>query len=169
MAHGNELLKTRMFFLKLPKNWFKNARIKKLRKIAGGDTYTIIYLKLLLLSMNYDNHIIFEEIEPTLEEELALKLDEDADNIKLTISFLKANNLWEEVSDTEYHLIEADGMTGSESYANVLRKDRVGLKKIKPSLNQTLTIKDKDKDKEIEKDIEIENIIEKIDKKERMV
>ncbi len=44
MAHGNEMQKQRYFYLKLPKNWFKNARIKKLRrhykKRSGGRSRT---------------------------------------------------------------------------------------------------------------------------------
>lgn len=35
----------RYYWLKLPDGFFRQKAIKKLRKIAGGDTYTIIYLK----------------------------------------------------------------------------------------------------------------------------
>ena len=38
------------YWLKLKADWFSDKRIKKLRSIAGGDTYTIIYLKMMLLS-----------------------------------------------------------------------------------------------------------------------
>ena len=37
----------RYFWLKLHKDFFKRKEIKRLRKIAGGDTYTIIYLEML--------------------------------------------------------------------------------------------------------------------------
>ena len=40
------------YWLKLMKDFFTQPKIKKLRKIAGGDTYTIIYLKLQLLSIH---------------------------------------------------------------------------------------------------------------------
>lgn len=164
MAHGNELLKQRFFYLKLPKNWFKNARIKKLRKIAGGDTYTVIYLKMLLMAMNHESTIIYEGIEKTVEEELALKLDEDVDNVRVTIQFLKANELWEEKTNGDVHLIECDSMTGSETYINILKKRQkaaIGYKnsnqiitEVKPNYNEIdkeLEIdieKDKEKDKE---------------------
>ena len=39
------------FWLKLKDNFFKQKSIKKLRKMAGGDTFTIIYLKMQLLSL----------------------------------------------------------------------------------------------------------------------
>ena len=35
------------YWLKLKEDFFRDKKIKKLRKIAGGDTYTIIYLKYL--------------------------------------------------------------------------------------------------------------------------
>lgn len=44
----------RYYWLKLPDGFFRQKAIKKLRKIAGGDTYTIIYLKMLLVAMKQD-------------------------------------------------------------------------------------------------------------------
>ena len=40
----------RYYWLKMEENFFNDKRVKKLRKIAGGDTYTIIYLKMMLSS-----------------------------------------------------------------------------------------------------------------------
>ena len=83
----------RYYWLKLKEDYFNNPKIKKLRKIAGGDTYTIIYLKMQLLSIKNEGIIEYEGIEPTFEEELALKLDEDIDNVKITLSFLQSQSL----------------------------------------------------------------------------
>ena len=41
----------RYYWLKLKENFFNQKEVKKLRRVAGGDTYTIIYLKLQLLSL----------------------------------------------------------------------------------------------------------------------
>ena len=57
--------------------------IKKLRTIAGGDTYTIIYLKLLLLSLENSGRLFYESLEETFAEELALIIDEDPKNFKI--------------------------------------------------------------------------------------
>lgn len=160
MAHGNEMQKQRYFYLKLPKNWFKNARIKKLRKIAGGDTYTVIYLKMLLMAMNHDSTIIYEGIEKTIEEELALKLDEEVDNVRVTIQFLKANELLEEKKGGDVHLTECDSMVGFETYANILKKRQkanLGWKnsnQIPTNVQPNSNYKDIDIDKELEIDIE---------------
>lgn len=154
MAHGNELLKTKYWFLKLPKDWFKNVRIKKLRRLAGGDTMTIIYLKLLILSINHDARFIYEGVEPTIEEEIALKIDENVENVKLTLAYLKSCGLWQETEMTdEFLLPEAKGMAGNETYGNILRKNKqLGLANCKPLANQWLASKDID----IEKDIDID-------------
>lgn len=47
----------RYYWLKLPDGFFRQKAIKKLRKIAGGDTYTIIYLKMLLVAMKQDGRL----------------------------------------------------------------------------------------------------------------
>ena len=72
-------------WLKLKDNFFNEPKIKKLRRIAGGDTYTVIYLKMMLLSIKNGGIIEFQGIEKTLQEELSLILDESDENIKATI------------------------------------------------------------------------------------
>ena len=53
------------YWLKLGDEFFGDKTIKKLRKIAGGDTYTIIYLKMLLLAVKQNNRLYFEGVEET--------------------------------------------------------------------------------------------------------
>lgn len=105
----------RYYWLKLMKDFFQQARIKKLRKIAGGDTYIIIYLKMMLLSINSDGVIVFESVEPSFEEELALILDEELDNVKVLISFLKANNLIEQKNENDFYMVEVPNLIGTET------------------------------------------------------
>ena len=104
----------RYYWLKLPDGFFRQKAIKKLRKIAGGDTYTIIYLKMLLAAMKQDGKLYFEGVEDTFYEELALDLDEEAENVRVTVMFLIQQNLMQLVDETEYSLTECSKMTGSE-------------------------------------------------------
>lgn len=97
-------------------DFFSDAKVKKLRRIAGGDTYTVIYLKMLLLSIREAGVIQYEGVEPTFAEELALKLDESEDNIAVTLSFLMTHGLIE-VYDNRYMLPEATQSIGSETSA----------------------------------------------------
>ena len=53
-------LAKRYYWLKLPDDWFRQKPIKKLRKIAGGDTYTIIYLKMMLKTVDNNGLFVFQ-------------------------------------------------------------------------------------------------------------
>ena len=105
----------RYYWLKLPDNFFRQKPIKKLRKIAGGDTFTIIYLKMLLVAMKQDGKLYFEGVEEDFATEIALDLDEDIENVKLTVAFLLRQGLMELGEDNEYTLTECGKMVGSES------------------------------------------------------
>lgn len=115
----------KFFWLKLKEDFFRDKRIKKLRKIAGGDTYTIIYLKLQLLSLKHNGTLIYEGVEDTLEEELALEIDEDEDNVKVALAFLFTNGLIEETDPNHFVMTETIQCIGSESAsAERVRKHR---------------------------------------------
>ena len=103
------------YWLKLKEDFFEQRVIKKLRKIAGGDTYTIIYLKLQLLAMKNDGKLIFENVEDDFASEMALELDEDVENVKVTLMYLEKNNLIETISKDEFFLPEVLEVTGSET------------------------------------------------------
>ncbi len=129
MAHGNEFNNKRYYWLKLDRHFFGNARIKKLRKLAGGDTYTIIYLKLLLLSIEFDGVLVYEGIEETFEKEMALKLEEDEDNVEVTMNYLRAQGMLVE-KEGDGFLPEAALSIGSESKSNVYKREKAMVGKI---------------------------------------
>lgn len=115
----------RYFWLKLKDDFFRQKEIKKLRKIAGGDTYTIIYLKMLLKSLSNDGVLYFEGVENDFIEELALDIDEHEENVAVTVQFLISHGILVEVSDDEYLLTTCADMVGSESAsAKRMRKHR---------------------------------------------
>lgn len=144
----------RYYWLKLPEGFFRQKPIKKLRKIAGGDTYTIIYLKMLLIAMKNDGKLYFEGVEDDFYEELALDLDEDSENVKVTVLFLIRQGLMELVDETEYRLTECDKMVGSESAsAERVRKHREQ-KALQCNSNVTGVKRIGNVEKEIEKEIE---------------
>lgn len=113
------------FWLKLMDNFFTQPRIKKLRKIAGGDTYTIIYLKMQLLSLNDGGRLFFEGIEENIIEEIALTIDEEIENVEVTFQYLLNQGLVEEITQNEYLMPETKLLIGSEtSAAERMRKHR---------------------------------------------
>ena len=109
------MAKKKYYWIKLQTGFFKSLAMKKLRRIAGGDTYTIIYLKLQLLSADTEGVLYYEGIENTFAEEIASLLDEDEDNVKVTLQFLESVGLLEQTSKDEYLLTEVPFLVGSES------------------------------------------------------
>nr|DAO85270.1 MAG TPA: replisome organizer protein [Caudoviricetes sp.] len=104
----------RNYWLRLKKDFFSQPKMRKLRRIAGGDTYTIIYLKMELLSINDEGHLYFEGIEENFVEEIALKIDEDPENVQVTISYLLHQGLLEQEDENTFLLPEVLGCIGSE-------------------------------------------------------
>lgn len=147
----------RYYWLKLPEDFFRQLPIKKLRRIAGGDTYTVIYLKMLLLSLKQDGRIYFEGVEENFSEELALELDEEEENIKVTVRFLLAHGLMKLVDETEYVLTQCSNMVGSESAsAERVRRHREN-KALQCNVDVTDVKRIGNVEKEIEKDKEKDN------------
>lgn len=151
----------RYYWLKLPDDFFRQKPIKKLRRIAGGDTYTIIYLKMLLVSLKNEGKLFFDGVEENFTEEIALELDEEEENVKVTVQFLMAQGLLQLIDESEYELTECSRMVGSES-ASAERMRRLRDKKTSQcdiGVTQQLHLSDVEKEKEIEidKEKEIEN------------
>lgn len=107
----------RYYWLRLHKDFFQKKEIKRLRRVAGGDTYTIIYLKMLLRSIIDGGKLYFDGYEDTFVSELALDIDEDEQNVQITVNYLLKNGLLIECENDEYYLPEASNNTGSETAA----------------------------------------------------
>ena len=105
----------RYFWLKLHKDFFQRKEIKRLRKIAGGDTYTIIYLKMLLRSIMSEGKLYFDGLEEDFSSELALDLDESEENVQITVTYLLNSGLLEMRSEDEYYLPDTKNSTGCET------------------------------------------------------
>ena len=125
------------YWLKLMNDFFQQPKMKKLRKIAGGDTYTIIYLKMQLLSLKTGGKLYYDGIEETFAEELALTIDEDEDNVLFTLMYLQKQGLIEKIDEQVYTLPEAVQRIGSESdAAERMRRMRENKKEAKALADQ---------------------------------
>jgi len=122
----------RYYWLKLKQDFFADPRIKKLRRIAGGDTYTVILLKLMLLTVKSEGVLIYEGLENTLALELALKMDEDDKNVEATLIYMQSMNLLQELDPKTFDIPQVRELTGSESdSAERKRRQRKRQKKAK--------------------------------------
>ena len=107
----------RYYWLKLPEDFFGDKAIKRLRKIAGGDTYVIIYLKMMLRSLKDDGYLYYDGLEEDFPAELALDLDEEEDNVQVTLNFLLQHGKLEIRSEQEYFMPDMKQSIGSETAA----------------------------------------------------
>ncbi|MGK0468251.1 phage replisome organizer N-terminal domain-containing protein, partial [Clostridium sp.] len=146
------------YWLKLKDGFFKDKEMKKLRKIAGGDTYTIIYLKLQLLSLKDEGKLVFTNLEDSFSEEMALELDEESENVKVTILYLQKCGLLEEVAENEYILLQTINSIGNETQgAERVRKFRdKGKALLCNTTVQNCNTEIRDKREEIEIEIDID-------------
>lgn len=109
----------RYWWLKLQEDFFRQIEIKKLRKIAGGDTYTVIYLKMMLLSLKSEGRIAYDCSESEFVENLALDIDEDEENVAVTVAFLQKHGLLigSKENESDITLPRAAEAIGSETAA----------------------------------------------------
>lgn len=159
----------RYYWLKLMDDFFDSKRIKKLRKMAGGDTYTIIYLKMQLLSLKKGGYLEYSGLEDEFYKEIALDIDEDEINVQVTIQFLLSCGLLETSDSIEYKLPFVQDNLGSETAST--RRSRKSRENAQKALqcNSGATVCNNLQQKcnvEIEKDIEIDTDIEKENTKE---
>ena len=152
----------RFYWLKLNKDFFKSKRIKKLRKLAGGDTYTIIYLKMQLLATPTEGVLTYTGLEDTAAEEIALDIDEDPENVKVVLNYMLKTGLCEMLSDTEIFLPYVVDNTGSEgSSAKRVRDFRNRQRALQCNTTETQVKQIVNGEIEIEKEIEKEKEIYK--------
>ena len=105
----------RYYWLRLHDDFFDSARIKKLRKMAGGDTYTIIYLKMQLVAMKKDGIIQWTGLEDSAADEIALDINESPDDVRVVLAYLLSCGLAETSDDIHYYFPYAVLNTGSET------------------------------------------------------
>ena len=150
----------RYYWLKLKEDFFTDKRIKRLRKISGGDTYTIIYLKLLLLSLKDSGKLYYDGVETDFIKELALTIDETEDDVMVTVNYLVAQGLMEIITENdEYFLTEIPSLIGSETASTRRSRKSRGQKALQCNNGATpcnLLQQNCNGDIEIDKEIDIE-------------
>lgn len=150
----------RYYWIQLAQDFFKSKEMKLLRKIAGGDTHTIIYLKMMLISLEDGGHIYYDGLADNLAEEIALVIDENVEDIKITLIFLESKGLLTRNSDRDYFLEQVPEMVGSET-ASARRVRKFRENQLALQCNDDVTKRNGDIDIEKDIDIDIDTVIEK--------
>lgn len=157
------MAKTKVYFwLKIDKKFFDNIFIKRLKTVPGGYTMTVIYIRLMLESLESDCILYYEGYFDNLKEELALKLDVSEDDIDMTMAYFTKCGLIQIDEDKNAELPQAKALVESETnWANYKREQRkkTKLEEVQPSLtfsNSCPTEIEKEKEIDIEKEIELQ-------------
>lgn len=154
------MAKTKIYFwLKIDKKFFDNIFIKRLKTVPGGYTMTVIYIRLMLESLESDCILYYEGYFDNLKEELALKLDVSEDDIDMTMAYFTKCGLIQIDEDKNAELSQAKALVESETnWANYKREQRKKgkLEEVQPSLTFSNSCPT-----EIEIEIELEEEIEK--------
>ena len=146
----------RYYWLQLKEDFFKSKEMKLMRKLPGGEEITIIYLKIMLVSLGDEGKIYFEGLAEDLAEELSLLIDEDPEAIRMALMFLTKKKLLTTSDNYQFNLEQVPEMIGSETAsARRVRKHRENHKALQ--CNTEVTKCNGDIEIDIDKDIEIDN------------
>ncbi|CVS39161.1 Phage replication protein [Streptococcus pneumoniae] len=119
------MAKTKIYFwLKVDKKFFDNLFIKRLKKMPGGYTMTVIYIRLMLESLEDDCILYYEGYFDSLVQELALKLDVSEDDINMTLAYFTKCGLIQIDDDGHATLSQAKAMVESETNWAKYKRDQ---------------------------------------------
>ena len=168
------MTKTKIYFwLKIDKKFFDNIFIKRLKTIPGGYTMTVIYIRLMLESLESDCILYYEGYFETIKEELALKLDVSEDDIEMTMAYFTKCGLIQIDEDKNAELSQAKALVQQETnqaaymrgYRKEQREKNKKLTMLSDNLTTLTTCKTEieiEKEKEIEKEIDIESEVDTV-------
>ncbi len=143
------------YWIKLQSDWFKTPAVKLLRTMAGGDTYAIIYLELILLSLENNGYIYFTGIGDNFSQEIALVLNEKEVDVEALMAYLISKKLIEYSDDNAFKFADdvTEGLIGKESSsAKRVRAYRNRQKQLALQSNNDVT----NRNTELEKELEID-------------
>ena len=130
----------RYYWLKLHEEFFSQPVMKYIRRMPDGEKITIIYLKLLLVSLRTDGYIFLEGLYPTMEEEIALNLDEELMSVQFSIAALEKVNLLERGSgEWKLCMTRLPEMVGSETDAAARMRNKRLRSAISPALTDSVS------------------------------
>ena len=159
------MAKTKVYFwLKVDKKFFDNLFIKRLKHMPGGYTMTVIYIRLMLESLEDDCILYYEGYFDNLVQELALKLDVSEDDINMTVAYFTKCGLIQIDDDGHATLSQAKAMVESETnwakYKRDQRKNSQNLPKLENVQKLETVSNSCPTEKELELKLDKEYIVE---------
>lgn len=150
----------RLFWLQLKNTYFNQLSQKKMRKQQQGLEMQVIYLRMMLLSLDNKGYIFYQGVYDSIEEELAEEFNEPLELVKQTIDFLIENKMvTTDQEDDSLFIPEALECTISEgASAERMRRKRARDKASQSDGNVTESDTYKDKNK-VREEKELDNTL----------
>ena len=148
------------FWLKLDQNFFKNLAIKQALRMPGGKDMIIVYQMLMLESLATDGVIYYEGTLPTIEKELAVRLDVKEEDVQMTLAYFKSVGLVQIDDSNNAEMLQIPALIEQETdWARYKREQRKILKldNVQHVSNSCPTELELELELELEKDIDIDS------------
>ena len=124
------------FWWKFKHDFFDDIGIKRLSKLPKGDTFILLYIKLITLALKCNGYICYEGIGISLNEEISLHLDRDIEECTELIGVLEKYNLITLTDDNETICIKSfNTYTGVDDAKTRMRNSRERNKQPKNALS----------------------------------
>lgn len=153
----------RYFWLKLQSTYFSQLEQKKMKRQDHGKDMQIVYLRMMLFSIDKGGYIYYQGVYDSLEEELAEEFDESVEIVKETLDYLKENNMISINENLDCFIPEVLDHTGSECYsAERMRRHRANKRVSHCDTDVTksdscVTGSDEEKELELERELDKES------------
>lgn len=124
------------FWWKFKHDFFDDIGIKRLSKLPKGDTFILLYIKLITQALKCNGYICYEGIGISLNEEISLHLDRDIEECTELIEVLEKYNLITLIDDNETIYIKSfNTYTGVDDAKTRMRNSRERNKQPKSALS----------------------------------
>lgn len=149
------------YWLKLKRDFFKRHDIRIIESMPNGKDYILLYLKLLLESIDHEGKLRFSDTIPYNEQMLSVITNTNIDVVRSAMDVFKELNMIEIFDDQTIYMAEVDKLIGSETkWAEKKRIQRAkedNVPRLSPKCPTELEKeKEKDIEKEIEQDVDVE-------------
>ena len=141
-----EYSKEKLYFVKLPKDFFQDYKLRALEGIPGGKDYELIYLKLICESVSHNGYLRFDEATPYTAEMIAGITNSPIDTVRVGLNVLQQFGLIKINNNDTIFIPEVPEMTVSQTVSALKKQEQIkrrneagvdtGVEKIPPSFHQ---------------------------------
>ena len=137
-----EYSKERLYFIKLPVDFFNGYKMKILEAMPNGKDYELMYLKLMCESITHEGYLRFSKEQVYTPEMISALTNTNIDIVRVGIEALKRLELIEETESGSLYITEVPKMIGSTTEGAQRKQEQLarrnkggtGVEKIPPDI-----------------------------------